>query len=196
MLADLQRALATEVGTDPPNPSGVIELSRLGAEDAGDLPSRYLDQLARHVTAHLDAARPADEPLLRGTDHWNAAAATLAYEAINAPPGTATRRLPIPVDAGVGASAWAFSDPEMLMLGPLDLVGLPDPQSLNGWTYRIPEYLCAVLAYGNPADRLRWFETLRQQVIATVTPAVTPDEDEGMQRSWPTSTAKSPSCWT
>lgn len=178
LLADLARRLQPKALTDRPDPFGIIELSRLDPEIAGDLPSAYLDQLSRHTLAHLSGDRPPDELAPNGLDLWNAAVAALAYEAIHAAPGTAPRRLPIPVAAGIGTSAWAFADPETLMSGPLALTGPADPGRISGWTYRFPEYLCAALAYRTPADRALLLDRLRLEVIDAVTPAVTPDEDE------------------
>jgi hypothetical protein len=180
LLASLHRLLQAEATEGLPNYTGIIELSRQPPEIAGDMPTVFLDRLAAEVDRYLGGPLPEGTASPLGIDLWNAAVAALAHEAIYGGPA-APRRLPVPVAASIGPSAWAFADPWVLMQGPLAEVGPPDPQRLNGWTYRVPEIICAALAYRPPADRLATFEILRQMTTTAVTFGMIPDEEEGDQ---------------
>jgi hypothetical protein len=177
MLADLQRALRLETPAGPPETVGIVELSRTTPDLAGDIPALFLDRLEAEVMTYLSGPLPEGATPPLGSDLWTAAVAALAHERVHSP--GKTRRLPIPPEALIGPSAWAFADPETLMLGPLATVGPPDIHRLNGWTYKVPEYLCAALSYRTPADRQARLDALRLQVATAVTYALIKDEAEG-----------------
>jgi hypothetical protein len=180
LLASLHLLLRSEATDGPPNYTGIIELSRQPPEIAGGIPAVFLDRLVAEVDRYLAGPLPEGTSAPIGIDLWNAAAAALAHEVIYGGPA-APRRLPVPVAASIGPSAWAFADPRVLMQGPLSEVGPPDTQRLNGWTYRLPENICAALAYRPPADRQAIYDILHQQAALAVTFGLIPDEEEGDQ---------------
>lgn len=178
LLAEFYEAQRMRSDTGQPVPTGVIELSRLAPDAAKDIPSGYLDDLTRAVATYLDGPLPEGTWGPVGTDQWNAAAAALAHEAVFAPPGTPQRRMAIPVDAFVGAAAWLFADPVVMLRGRLALTGPADPDRLEGWQYRVPENLCAALAYRTPAARAAILAEMREQVITAVAFAFASNEEK------------------
>ncbi len=181
LLRGLERRLRDEPLKGAPNPTGIVELSRLSPDLAGDAPAVFLDRLSSAVERYLSGPFPDGEAVPIRQDHWNAAIAALAHEAIHSPPDAPPRWLPVPVEAIIGPSAWAFADPTVLMRGPLSTVGPPDLRRVNGWTFRFPENLCAALAYRTAADRQARLDALRDQVSEAVTLALVPDAEEGDQ---------------
>ena len=156
----------------------MIELSRLEPSAAKDIPSSYLDDLALAVATYLDGPLPEGTWGPVGFDQWNAAAAALAHEAVHAPQGTPQRRMAIPIDANIGAAAWLFADPTVMLRGRLALTGPVDPNRMNDWQYWGPENLCAALAYRTPAARAEILAETREQVITAVAFAFASDEEK------------------
>lgn len=180
MLASLHRFLQSEASEGRPVAAGIIELSRQPSETAGDIPAVFLDRLAILVDDSLSGPLPEGTTSPISADLWIAAAAALAHEVIHGGPA-APRRLPIPVAAPVGPSAWLFADPLVFMQGPLGETGPPDPQRLSGWTDRLPEIICAALAFRTPVDRQSTLDALLRQATNAVTYSVLSDEEEGDQ---------------
>lgn len=168
LLIDLVRVLQSEPQTGAPVPTGMVELSRLDPTLAAGLPGLFLDRFASHLDAYLDGQLPADATKPLYLDLWNAAVAAMVHEVIHAPPGSPLRRLPVPPDAGIGSSAWAFDDPVTALGGAMGRIGPPDPNRLSGWTTRFPEFICAALAYRSAADRDAQYATLRDTLTTAV----------------------------
>jgi Right handed beta helix region len=168
LLADLVAALQAEPENAAPVPTGIVELSRLDPTLAAGLPGQFLDRFVLYMDAYLDGQLPADATKPLYLDLWNAAVAAMVHEAVHAPPGSPTRRLPVPPDAGIGSSAWAFADPLTALGGAMGRIGPPDPNRLSGWTYRFPEFICAALAYRSAADREAQYATLRDTLTTAV----------------------------
>ena len=178
LLAVFHAAQRSKTDTGLPTLTAVIEMARLPPEIAGSIPTAFLDAMALTVAKYLEGPLPEGSAAPIGNGLWNAAAAALAHEVAHAPPGSVQRRLAIPLDANIGPSAWLFQDPIVMMRGALAQIGPTDPQRLNGWQYRIPEYLCTALAYRTPAERARLLAELREEVIFAVAVAFVPEDED------------------
>lgn len=178
LLADFHNAQRLKPDLTRPVSTGVIELSRLPADAAENIPSVFLDDLTQAVINYLDGPLPEGTRGPVSSNYWNAAAAALAHEAVFAAPGSRPRRIAVPIDADFGSSAWLFSEPIVMLRGTLARIGPANPDRLSGWQYRIPEYLCAALAYRTPAARAAILEELRQEVTTAVAFTFATDEEK------------------
>lgn len=177
LLAQFAAALPEPPAGKAPDPTGVIELSRLSPKRSAGVPEAFLDRFASDLQAYLDGTLPADavQPIYQ--DQWNAAIAALAHEALIAPPGSPARRLPIPPNAAIGSSSWAFADPLVVFGGLLGQTGPANPDALSGWTYRFQDYICSALAYRDPKVRQAMFADLRTATANAIAIWATPEEN-------------------